>query len=308
MAEAAGEAGLTMNGTVKEMFKLQEQGGLISATVLPVFARRMREAARENDALTKALDENLNPTLGRTLLTVQDLSEQMYKGMKPSLMFLLDGFNALGEDSRALAQGIGSVLGGALFGLTYPVRLVAAAVMDLRDIWVDTLGITDEAETKFYKLAGTVAGLAGSFLILAKALKMVKAASSAISGVGSKVGGSPKAGGGASGPSNKMSIGGKLGVAGGLFSTATAGMALYDRLSTTNERNANVFQMLEQGTAFKGGRIAEWMNSGKQQSQPVNIQIGVRDSELSSVIDVIATDAIGREYTDAYMNITGGRR
>jgi tape measure domain-containing protein len=51
MAESAKDAGLSVSGTMEEMFKLQEQGKLVSSKVLPHFAKNMRLTAAANGGL-----------------------------------------------------------------------------------------------------------------------------------------------------------------------------------------------------------------------------------------------------------------
>lgn len=311
MAKATQDAGLSVNGTVAEMNKLMEQGKLLSADVLPYFARNMRAAANANGALDSALEKNLNPALGRTLLTVQDLSNEIFKGLKPSIMFALDGFNEMGKESRALSNGIGAVLGGAILGLTFPIKMVSSAFQDLRFIMKDTFGITDEAESKFFKLAGTVVGLATSFVLLAKGVKLAKnvlGGAKAMAGAGSKGASVVKQAGPTTG---SYSVGGtasnlsKVGKFGGALSAFTALYEGYDRLSTTNERNAAVIAASQSSNPFAGGRLSNMFGGGGDKT-PVQILVSP-DPRLGSIIQAEVQNGFGLEYDNAYMNINANR-
>ena len=311
MAKATQDAGLSVNGTVAEMNKLMEQGKLLSADVLPHFARNMRTAANANGALDQSLEKNLNPALGRTLLTVQDLSNEIFKGLKPSVMFALDGFNEMGKESRSLANGIGAVLGGAILGLTFPIKLVSSAFQDLRFIMKDTFNITDEAESKFFKLAGTVVGLATSFVLMAKAAKLAKSVlggAKAMASTGAKGASVMKQAGPTTG---SYSVGGaasnlsKVGKFGGALSAVTALYEGYDRLSTTNERNAAVIAASQSSNPFAGGRLSNMFGGGGDKT-PVQINISP-DPRLGSIIQAEVQNGFGMEYDNAYMNINANR-
>lgn len=178
MAKAAQDAGISTSGTVKELGELMKKGEVASAKVLPFFAKQLRLIANDNDALSIALEKNLSPALGRATLGLQEMQDAIFKGgLKDSIMFLLSGFSKMTEEAGSVAKGIGAFLGGALFGLTFPIRLVTAALLDLKFIITDTFGIDNETEEWFFRVAGAAAGLAatiGGAIFALKKLKQVK--------------------------------------------------------------------------------------------------------------------------------------
>lgn len=319
MAKSTQDAGLSVNGTVAEMSKLMEGGQLLSHQVLPFFAKNMRNAANANGALDTALDKNLNPALGRTLLTLQDLSNEVFKGLKPSVMFSLDAFNELGEGTRSLAQGIGSALGGALMVITTPIKLVTSLFLDLRYVIKETFDITDEAETRFMKLAGTILGVATALALVAKWSKLAGKGLD----LGMKVlgGGKSAAKTGAkaatmttqAGPTaGAYSVGkttsglSQVGRFSGITSALVGAYEIYDRLSTTESRNKNVIGALNSGTAMddfgKFPVLSKFFNEGVK----VNLEVKGTDG----LIDVIETKAnsaaernTGNLLDNVYMNL-----
>ena len=78
MAGAAKDAGLSLNGTVKELFKLMEEGKVATNVILPHFSKRMREAAANNGALEKALNSN-RVAMNRLMFAAQMASNEIFK-------------------------------------------------------------------------------------------------------------------------------------------------------------------------------------------------------------------------------------
>ncbi|MCP3682614.1 MAG: tape measure protein, partial [bacterium] len=131
MGLAAKDAGLSVNGTVGELMKLMEQGRVATQTVLPFFAKRMREAAQANGALEKALDSN-RVAMNRFLFATTEAADIIFKtGFGEGLT---DFFNTSGDSLRkleplwkALGRIIGSVFKVVSRGIdliTPPLRLL----------------------------------------------------------------------------------------------------------------------------------------------------------------------------------------
>lgn len=124
MAKSAKDAGLTVNGTVKEMMDLQQQGGLISTKVLPHFAKNMREAAQANGALDKALASN-RVAMNRFSVSMAEGADTVFQtGFGEGLTEL---FNTLGENIRdlnPLFKAFGRILGSTFKVIAIGVDLI----------------------------------------------------------------------------------------------------------------------------------------------------------------------------------------
>ncbi|BAV80945.1 hypothetical protein [Vibrio phage RYC] len=118
MAKSAGEAGLTVNGTVAEMMKLQEQGGLISEKVLPIFAKNMSLAARANGGLDKALESN-RVTMNRMLTEMKVAGDLIFRsGFSEGLTQLFNSIAKMLKDNEELWVALGRVFGSVFKALS----------------------------------------------------------------------------------------------------------------------------------------------------------------------------------------------
>ena len=77
MSKSAKDAGLTLDGSVKSMMALQQTGGLISAKVLPFFAKNMSEAARANGGLENAMNSN-RVAMNRFMLSAKEAANTIF--------------------------------------------------------------------------------------------------------------------------------------------------------------------------------------------------------------------------------------
>lgn len=308
MAKAAVDAGLidgskTAQEREAALFKLMEQGKLISGTVLPYFGKAMSELANNNDELAKALRENLSPAVGRASNQLVELQKQMFDGMKPSVMFALDSFNDLSKESGNAAYFTGTVLGGALLGLTTIIRLPVAALTDLA-YWIsDVTGLSDESTKSLLTWTGTVIGAAAGVWVLVKSVKALatayKVAKRAADAMKTLTGKAPTTAATTAASTGTRGVvstaargalrqsGKLLGPLGVLLSGYEGGTSLYDRLSTTNERNANVMQWLKE--------------RGKLQ-----IDINVNPNGLDDVIEAKVEKSNGDMLEGAAMNLSSG--
>ncbi len=191
MAKSAKDAGLTMNGTVKEMMDLQMKGGLLSEKVLPHFAKNMREAAAANGALELKLKSNR--TAMNRLKTAASLSGDTVFSAKFG-EGLTQLFNTLIEsllDLEPLFKGFGRILGSVFKVIsvgvdliTPPLRLVGVILDAITDTLGDfsflvngAFGVGIMAITgKLGIFAGSLANIKkGMFALLAPIMKVVLA-------------------------------------------------------------------------------------------------------------------------------------
>ncbi len=117
MAKAAGEAGITLNGTAAELDKAMRAGQVMAAEVMPYFARELDKATQ--GANFDSLQSSLN-RLSNSWYEFVEVSnmEGFYNGLvkagSGALNVLSGGFKLLGLTVANLATFIGSGLGFAI--------------------------------------------------------------------------------------------------------------------------------------------------------------------------------------------------
>lgn len=174
MARAAKDAGLTMNGTEAELFKMMEQGKVLAKDILPAFAKQLRQTAHDGGALTHALDNNLSVAIGKATFNLQQMSNAIFTGgLKDSLKLVLDNFNLLAPKTKDLAFLLGKTLGGAVTAVTMPFVLFGAALADVWTLTKKITGVNDEMGKSLLALAAKVAGLVLGFKALFSVMKKV---------------------------------------------------------------------------------------------------------------------------------------
>lgn len=134
MAKSAKDAGLTTNGTVQEMMALQQTGGLISAKVLPHFAKNMSEAARANGGLNKAMASN-RVAMQRMILGLREAADIIFKsGMSKGLT---EFFNESAESIislKELWEGLGKIIGGVFSIAAKVIKAVTPTLVALGSV------------------------------------------------------------------------------------------------------------------------------------------------------------------------------
>lgn len=189
MAKSAKDAGLTMNGTVKEMMDLQMQGGLISEKVLPHFAKNMRDAAAANGALELKLKSN-RVAMNRLNFATAEAAETTFSAKFGEGLTTL--FNTLSDNIRDLEplfKGMGRILGSVFKVIsvgvdliTPPLRFVGVILDSITETLGDfsflvngAFGVGIMAATgKLGVFAGTLATIRkGMFALLAPIMKVV---------------------------------------------------------------------------------------------------------------------------------------
>jgi hypothetical protein len=144
MAMAAKDAGLSINGTVKEMMALQQSGSLLSSKVLPFFAKRMSEAARNNEGLDNALLSN-RVSMNRLATSAQVAAETIFKsGWGGGLTELFNTTAQMLKENGALWESIGKIIGKVFKILSWTIKNVVAPVMSAFGSILN--GVTDALE------------------------------------------------------------------------------------------------------------------------------------------------------------------
>lgn len=151
MAKAAQDAGLTVNGTASELEDLMKKGKVMSADVLPFFAKRLQEFASANGALTSKLDSNrvaMNRLKSSYEISANEFFEGGYGGG------LTDVFNTLANTLsdlnpmfRVLSKIVGAFFKAFAFGLsliTAPLNFFFTQIEKLTDVfgdWIVTIPV-----------------------------------------------------------------------------------------------------------------------------------------------------------------------
>ncbi|AUR86374.1 TMhelix containing protein [Vibrio phage 1.084.O._10N.261.49.F5] len=227
MTKAAVESGLIDGSLTQQkqeaaLFKLMENGKLISAEVLPNFGKALRELANDGDAVSIALANNMNPRLGVAKNIMTELANEMYKGLKPAIMSSLDAFNDLGKESALVARILGNVVGDAIFTILTPFRFLAAAVYDVSYWMSDLLGLSEDTRKSMMAYGPAVVGAALGVMVLVKSLRLLagayrmvaggKKSVDTVGGLGSQEAGKSGKGGGGIKGSNLLKGAGLLGL------------------------------------------------------------------------------------------------
>ncbi len=124
MAKSAGEAGLTVDGTVKSMMELQQKGGLISSKVLPIFAKNMSKAAQANGGLEKAMLSN-RVAMNRFMFSVQEAANVVFtSGLSKGLTEFFNAAATSVVELKPLWQSLGTVFGSVFSILSKGIKAV----------------------------------------------------------------------------------------------------------------------------------------------------------------------------------------
>lgn len=124
MALAAKDAGLSVSGSVAEMLKLQQAGALVSDKVLPHFGKRMREAARANGGLEKAMLSN-RVAMNRMMFSIQEAADIVFKsGFAKGLTEFFNTTASSVIELKPLWESLGEVLGSVFHMLAKGIKAV----------------------------------------------------------------------------------------------------------------------------------------------------------------------------------------
>ena len=194
MARAAKDAGLTVNGTEAELFKMMEQGKILAKDILPEFAKQLRQTAHDGGALTHALDKNLSVAIGQATFNLQQMSNAIFTGgLKDALKVVLDSFNLMAPKTKDLAFLIGKTLGGAVEAVTFPFVLFGAVLTDAWTLMKRITGVNDEMGKSLLGLIAKVGGLVLGFKALFSIMKKVAKIAGVIKTTSQAVGGTAAA-------------------------------------------------------------------------------------------------------------------
>ena len=303
MSKAAVDAGLidgskTEQERERALFKLMEQGQLISGDILPHFGKELQNLANNNDELSKALTNNLSPALGRASNSLVLLQKEMFDGMKPSIMFALDGFTDLSKESGNLAYFLGKVLGGAILTVSTLIRLPIAAFIDLTWWMSETLGLSEKTTEKIISMAGAFVGAGLAIWTVVKAFKALRGAYRMFKGVKDATKavskGAPVKGGAGVGAASKASgLAKGIGRLGGPLATFEMGRSVHERFGYDN-------------VTRRHNEIMKYFNVGKEQPKSkLDINLNLNGG-LGEIIDAKVDKRNGEMIEGAYINILSG--
>lgn len=188
MAQAAQDAGLSVDGTVKELFKLMEAGAVASDVILPHFAKRLQEAARANGGLDKAIESN-RAAMNRLIASAQIAGDETFRaGYADGLTDLFNTSAEALKDLTPLFKSFGKIMGSFFHALargiqlvTPPLQLLGIVLDKVTDVLGDFSGIVGAGGTLwllnkkfgiFSKVIGTVAASTGKMGRFFAALKV----------------------------------------------------------------------------------------------------------------------------------------
>lgn len=304
LEEGAKAAGLAVDEVGID--KLMEQGKL-TLDILPHVSKALSDIARNNNAVEKAVSQNFAPALGRATNTLKDFANSIFKGMKPAMVSILNSFSAVGDQSKNLAITIGSFLGGAIRGLTFPVAMLVAGLTDLTTIIGDLFGISSETSKEFLTFAAGAAGMAVGLMGLFRIVKMlVNGVSLLASGFGAVSAGAASA----------------TAAVGGLTTAATGALAVFSKLFAAIAAVTAVWKARPDGewsatSLFGDNEITRFLDkpltehfasassqvSNKQQVQ-VNVGVDPATGNLNGYVTGQMDNYMNDMYQSTYNNLS----
>lgn len=180
MAKSAGEAGLTVDGTVKSMMELQQKGGLISSKVLPIFAKNMSLAARANGGLDKAMLSN-RVAMNRLIFSFQEAANVVFtSGFSKGLTELFNntaesivGLKPLWESLGTIIGSIFSMIAKGIKAVTPTLKAFASVLKSISSALGESYAWMLSLTTVATLLFSAVSKVGGSKLFLMKTLPIL---------------------------------------------------------------------------------------------------------------------------------------
>jgi len=174
MAKAAQAAGVSVSGTVDELFKLMENGKLLSSEILPHFATELHKAAQANGALEKAMVSN-KAEMNRMINSYENAANIIFdSGMEEGLTSLFKSIADLFKDNGTFFKSFGKIAGAFFKGLAFlvdnvlnPVLSALGSILNLVTTAMEKLGdwvaIVLVYFAKFTPLVGSAIKMMGGF-------------------------------------------------------------------------------------------------------------------------------------------------
>lgn len=148
-----------LNVTEAELFKLMEQGKLLSAEVLPKVAKEFRSAAMEGGAYQRALN-GLRVTEGQFITQVQKSGNIIFKsGFEKGLANLYKTLQRILKDSVPQLEKMGRIFKEVFDTISYGMELIAPVVRTVVDNFEYLFGAVMLGKLKTFAAALNVAFL-----------------------------------------------------------------------------------------------------------------------------------------------------
>jgi len=298
MENAARAAGLAVDEVGLD--KLMEQGKL-GLEVFPHFATELRKLANNNNAVSKAIKENFAPALGRATNTLKMLSNEIFEGgLKEGLLFVLNSFTDLGSEGKNLARTIGSVLGGAIVGLTFPFKMLYAIVYDVANFFGADLS------NNMIQATSAILGMATGVFVLVKMFRWLFKSKKALSDLGDMLDtpdGKSKRGSAKGGISKKDALVASALVGAPALAVAGSGMLLNEagkQFATTDLAKEGTESMLRDLRS----RASRFQNSNTMQRVLVEVNM---NENAESLIDARVTQGLQNEYEGVFETNGGSK-
>ena len=310
MARAAKDAGLTVNGTEAELFKMMEQGKILAKDILPEFAKQLRQTAHDGGALTHALDKNLSVAIGQATFNLQQMSNAIFTGgLKDALKVVLDSFNLMAPKTKDLAFLIGKTLGGAVEAVTFPFVLFGAVLTDAWTLMKRITGVNDEMGKSLLGLIAKVGGLVLGFKALFSIMKKVAKIAGVIKTTSQAVGGTAAATSAATAATGTTAssaiVGG--GIAARLAASASPIGAL---LALINTKKYDANNPMFTPRNFGGARESAYNSSFQPRQVDVNVTVEMdQQGNFIPVVKSLARDEaveVQNESLEQMQNSLGG--
>lgn len=318
MELAAKDAGLAIDEVGLD--KLMEQGKL-TMDLLPFFSARLREFANNNNAFAEAARKNYAPALTRMTTVFKDLKNNVFIGLKPALVTMMNSFSEIGRESMNLSKVIGSTLGSALLGLTFPVAITVSAITDLVEIFKELTGVSDESFQEMVRWGfgalGFTVGIIGMYKAIMKLVDGFKLLKKTGEAVKESLGKTGEAASKTAKDTSKFKyqgswtdvkktpststlggrIGGVLGKLSGPLAALTGVMSAGERLGSTEERNQNIVDYITKGKR-------DFDNVPKKQEVEVKVGIDPATGNLNGYVTGKMDEYMNDVYSSSYNNMS----
>lgn len=179
---ATGIAAKAMDMTTKELFDLVATGKLTATEFLPKFTKALKDA---NSGFNELAENSKRIAFGRFKTAITDLRNTIFQGgFGQGLADLANTMSEILMKAKPLGAFLGGTFKGIILGLSIPVMILVAALVDLvnilSEIFFDKAFIDlDKTDLDLIALTGTIGGLAVGLgalsLVLIKIVGIFKA-------------------------------------------------------------------------------------------------------------------------------------
>ena len=181
--EAAQKAGVVAANLMpqeaeSQFIKLVSEGKVLATQVFPELIHVMNGFAENNNALAKAMNENLGFSIRRLNNDLTDMALTIFDHVKPAFKRLTDGLHESYVQSNSLVSGFSMLFTGIANFFSFISNFAVAVIVDLSNAFSGLIGLTtdvfgDDLGSKIKEFTGGMTGFAAAAWGLFRILKMI---------------------------------------------------------------------------------------------------------------------------------------